>query len=640
MTRALLVLTLIATGAAAQTPEQAVVTAEARLVQGDTLEALRIVRAVQERGPNTAGLERIRLVAERTGTGLRRYPPPARRRLIARTARRLLSLDPQSPLALETLADDAVATVLFCARPRRPPRPQPDFDPDRANVRLRGSRFDIAERARAEPMLDRTGPGRDAARSAYALLDTLLAVDPARAAPFLIALASADENWARLDSVSDRLPASSLAQGLAAWRLGRTADAERAFDAGLAALSETERARLESVAALLPPDSLAALQADPAGVARRFWAREDPRRITPQRERRLEHLARAVEADALFGRPLGALFSDRPRRGIETDRGRIWLRYGRPTREAGFTPSGNVPAYDRDDLAAFVVWEYDGLDGGTRFVFDDATRNGRYRTYSPPASAYATPTGRASSDDYVTEDRRLQRDAPELFADTTATALPFMVARFRDEDGSTDAIAAFPVDAGASAALFLGSTRVGQTGATVVRISQDSALRAETLGPGGFARAEANVEPLSRSGFGISDLLLTGSSGPSVVRRGDALVPLAADTLARGASVSVYAEVYGLTLPGGRSDAEAEVRLVPIDTRSGVGRTVGRLFGRGRPRGVSTAIEISGSTETDAVALTLDARALAPGPYRLVLRITDRAAGASAETARNVVLRE
>ncbi len=614
--------------------------ADARLAQGDTLEALRIVRDVQERVPNTAGLERIRLVAERSGAGLRRFPPPARRRLVTRTARRLLSLDPQSPLALETLADDAVATVLF-ARDRGA-RLGLDMEstPTASNVRLRGSRFDIAGRARTEPMLDRTGPGRDAARRAHALLDSLLAVDPARAAPFLIALSAADEDWGHLDSVATRLPAARLARGLSAWRLGRAADAERAFDAGLTALPEAERARLESVAVLLPPDSLVALQADPAGVARRFWAREDPRRITPQRERRLEHLARAVEADALFGRPLGALFSDRPRRGIETDRGRIWLRYGRPTREAGFTPSGSVPAYDRDELAAFVVWEYDGLDGGTRFVFDDATRNGRYRTYIPPASAYATPAGRASADDYVTEDRRLQREVPDLFADTTARRLPFTVARFRGADGATEAVAAFPMDAGAAAALFLDAERVGRTGASMVRISQDAALRAETLGPRGFARAEADVEPLGQSGFGISDLLLTGGGGPSVVRRGEALVPLAADTLSRSASVSVYAEVYGLALPGGRSDAEAEVRLVPADTRSGFGRTVGRLFGRGRPRGVATAIELSGSTETDAVALALDARALPPGPYRLVLRITDRQTGASAETARDVVLSE
>ncbi len=638
MTRALLILTLAATSAAAQTPEQAVVTAEARLAQGDTLEALRIVRDVQERSSNTAGLERIRLVAERTGAGLRRYPPPARRRLVARTARRLLRLDPGSPLALETLADDAVATVLF-ARDRGA-RLGLDLEstPTSSNVRLRGSRFDIAERARTQPMLDRTGPGRDAARRAQALLDTLLAVDPAGAAPFLVALATADEDWTRLDSVARRLPIRSLAQGLATWRLGRTADAERAFDAGLAALPEAERARLESVAALLPPDSLAAYAADPAGAARRFWAREDPRRITPERERRLEHLARAVEADALFGRPLGALFSDQPRRGLETDRGRIWLRYGRPTREAGFTPSGNVPAYERDELAAFVVWEYDGLDGGTRFVFDDATRNGRYRTYSPPASAYATASGRASADDYVTEDRRLQREAPELFADATATHLPLIVARFRNEDGSTEAIAAFPVVAGAEAALFFDTMRVGQTGASVVRIGRDATLRAETLGLSGFARAEADVEPLARSGFGVSDLLLTGGGGPSVVRRGEALVPLAADTLSRSAAVSVYAEVYGLALPGGRSNAEAEVRLVPTDTRSGVGRTVGRLFGRGRPRGVSTAVDLSGSTETDAVALALDARALPPGPYRLVLRITDRSSGQTAEDELTVVL--
>ena len=118
MTRAvLLALALAASPARAQDAAarqaEAVRDARARLATGDTLGALAAVRAVQEREGNTAGLETVRLTAERTGAGLRRYPPPARRRLVVRTARRLLRLDPASPLALETLADDALATVLF-----------------------------------------------------------------------------------------------------------------------------------------------------------------------------------------------------------------------------------------------------------------------------------------------------------------------------------------------------------------------------------------------------------------------------------------------------------------------------------------------------------------------------------------------
>jgi GWxTD domain-containing protein len=646
-----LALVLAASPARAQRPDaaarqaEAVRIAEARLAAGDTLGALAAVRSVQERDGNTAGLETVRLTAERTGAGLRRYPPPARRRLIVRTARRLLRLDPSSPLALETLADDALATVLFFRDRGARFGLTMATTPAEASPRLRGSRFDLGQRAAGAPLVDRTEPARDAARTASSLLDSLLAVDAPRAAPYVVALAVAERRWGRLDSLAGRLQNptwTGLAGGLAAWRLGRTDDAERAFASGLAALSLAERTRFESVEALLPPDSLAAFQADPDGVARRFWAREDPRRITAASERRLEHLARVLEADALFGRPLGDLFSDRPRRGAETDRGRVWVRYGRPDREAGFTPDDSAPAYARDELAAFVVWEYDRLDGGTRFVFDDAARSGRYRTYSPPSSAYATPTGRASADDHVTQDRVLQRDAPQTYADTLAGDLALVVARFRGTDGQPEAVAAFTVPPGARAAVFVDGRRAAEAGAAVVALTgRPATVRAEWLAPAPerFAAAEARVEPLA-AGFGLSDLLLVGGDGPGVVRRGERIVPLVADTLARGARVAVYAEVYGLTLRDGRTDAEAEVGLVPAETGSGLRRAAARLFGRPRPSGVATAVEIQGSDPTDAVALALDASGLPPGRYRLVLRLADRPGGRTAEASREIVLRE
>ena len=663
MTRAvLLALALAASPARAQDAAarqaEAVRDARARLAAGDTLGALAAVRAVQEREGNTAGLETVRLVAERTGAGLRRYPPPARRRLVVRTARRLLRLDPASPLALETLADDALATVLFFRDRGARLGLTLATTPAEASPRLRGSRFDLGQRSAGAPLTDRTGPARDAARAASPLLDSLLAADARRAAPTVVALAVAERRWGRLDSLAARLgsPAwTGAAGGLAAWRLGRTDDAERAFASGLAALPPAERARLESVETLLPPDSLAALRSDPAGVARRFWEREDPRRITAASERRLEHLARVLEADALFGRPLGDLFSDRPRRGLETDRGRVWVRYGRPDREAGFTPDDAAPAYGRDDLAAFVVWEYDRLDGGTRFVFDDAVRSGRYRTYSPPASAYATPTGRASADDYVTQDRILQRDEPQAYADTLALDLALVVARFRGADGQPEAVAAFSVPPGARAAVFVDGRRAAEVGAAVVALSGEPArVRAEWLSeapaPGAdspeasarFAAVEVRVEPLA-AGFGLSDLLLVGGDGPGVVRRGERIVPLVGDTLARGARgarVAVYAEVYGLALRGGRTDAEAEVGLVPAETGSGLRRAAARLFGRRRPSGVATAVEIQGADPTDAVALALDASGLPAGRYRLVLRLADRVGGRTAEASREIVLRE
>ena len=256
---------------------------------------------------------------------------------------------------------------------------------------------------------------------------------------------------------------------------------------------------------------------------------------------------------------------------------------------------------------------------------------GDYATYSPPASAFAG--GRAAVDDYVAQDDLLQRTLPEAYADTLAHALALVTARFRGPDGATEAVVAFPVSGGAQAAVFVGDARAdAPRGAAVVRLDSAATVRAETLAGARFAAAEARLEPLPRTGFGLSDVLVVGGRGALVERRGEALAPVLSDTLARG-SVQVYAEAYG----GTRLSVEA--RLVPVDERGGVRRFADRLLGRSRRRGVSVETEVEGASAVEALGVGLDASGLPPGPYRLVLAVTDRASGQRAEAERPVVLR-
>ena len=617
--------------------------AQAHLAAGDTLAAFAAARDALDRGPETARLVEVRLAAERTGAGLRRYPLPVRRRRIVATARRLVQIEPGNALALATLADDAVATALFF-RDRGPRfRAGGAVTRAEANVRLQGSVFDIGQRATVRPLLDRSAAGREAAADADGFLSALLAVDAGAAAPFVVSLAVAQRRWGRLDTLAAALrganpSAAAFAAGLAAWRTNRGDAAGPAFDAALAGLAPAERARFDDLTPLLPPDSLAAYRANPDGVARRFWDRADPRRITPASERRLEHVARVLEADALFGRPLADLFSGRPRRGAESDRGRVWVRYGRPDRETGFTQDDDAPTYSRDAVAAYAVWEYDRLGDGTRFVFDDPVRTGDYRTYSPPASAYAETSGRAAVDDYVTLEQDLQTSQPEMYADTLAGRLPLVTARFRSPGGVTEAVVAFPVAPGARVGLFAsGSAVEALQGVAALRLDSAATLRAETLVAGTFAVAERRLGPLARDGFALSDVLIVGGSGAGVVRGGLRLVPVVADTLSRGVPVSIYAEAYGLVVRDGRTDGEAEARLVAVDTRSRLRRTADRFFGRSGRRGVAVAAAFQGTAPTEPLALSLDASGLAPGAYRLVLKVTDRHAGRSVEAERGIV---
>ena len=86
------------------------------------------------------------------------------------------------------------------------------------------------------------------------------------------------------------------------------------------------------------------------------------------------------------------------------------------------------------------------------------------------------------------------------------------------------------------------------------------------------------------------------------------------------------------------------MRLVPADARSGARRALDRLLGRRQRSGVAAAAEFQGAARTsveetaEPLALSLDASGLPPGRYRLVLRVTDRHAGQTAETGLDVVL--
>lgn len=91
-----------------------------------------------------------------------------------------------------------------------------------------------------------------------------------------------------------------------------------------------------------------------------FWERRDPTPATPANEYREEFDRRVRYADANFVAPNSP-------RGALTDRGRIWILFGRPTRQASYEGDGPasaprnppVEAYSGDD-AKREKWIYDG----------------------------------------------------------------------------------------------------------------------------------------------------------------------------------------------------------------------------------------------------------------------------------------
>jgi GWxTD domain-containing protein len=153
-------------------------------------------------------------------------------------------------------------------------------------------------------------------------------------------------------------PEANLYLGLGLHALGREEEAGEAFDKALAAMSPEEKAPFLSPEPVMRPRPAKAYkQLDQESRGRfedLFWRMSDPLYLTDANERQLEHLSRVAYADLRFSEPATG------RRGWETERGIIFIRYGPPDVIARVTRSISQGA------TSTIIWAY---SGSTAFMF-------------------------------------------------------------------------------------------------------------------------------------------------------------------------------------------------------------------------------------------------------------------------------
>jgi GWxTD domain-containing protein len=113
-----------------------------------------------------------------------------------------------------------------------------------------------------------------------------------------------------------------------------------------------------------------------------FWTSRDPDPSTKENEARTEHYRRLGGADQLYG------YLDIP--GWKTDRGRIWILYGRPDTEESHPME--------IDAKAYKIWYYDKLEGGVMFVFVDKSGFGNFEL------VHSTKRGEVSNTDWYSKE--------------------------------------------------------------------------------------------------------------------------------------------------------------------------------------------------------------------------------------------
>ena len=324
-----------------------------------------------------------------------------------------------SPLQEEIEADDS-----FDDTEASPQQTLPAFASDLGSVFL-ADRFDVEQlEQQGVPVLDLSRRAQQAYERAVTHLEGALTSDPLRHSVYrqlmkIYALKgeydAAQEMLGDMYTFFPEDPSTWLYLGLAQAYGGDPEGAASSFETALRYMDNEEKTVFETLSLLLVPEEEELYEEDPVSYASRFWTSKDPRYLTPWNERKIEHYARLVYADLLYGSEALEL------RGWDTERGHILVRYGPPEHDVVIVPGsssglkdlGQAPtsrtdprAGSRDELSpidvgfnprtfhlggdfdmlaeanTFNIWDY----GDFRFVFEDPFRNGEYRLYSPSAS--------------------------------------------------------------------------------------------------------------------------------------------------------------------------------------------------------------------------------------------------------------
>jgi GWxTD domain-containing protein len=235
--------------------------------------------------------------------------------------------------------------------------------------------------------------------------------------------------------------------GYAAHRLGQSDDADRAFRKALNLLPVEERVAYTDLRRVMNEASDALAATDSSFSSDGFWAGRDPLFLSDANERELEHYARLVYADLQFTEEKLNM------RGWDSDRGRVYVRYGPPRAMyylsnsvascSGRTTSGNLSS-----ISNFHIFEYPEY----RFVFGNAgnfadAQNviipplNEFTLYAPCSDAFNAMRSTAADFDYVIKTRNTIRETPEAYTFEPVgrrVFFPHLASAFKGEDGQAE----------------------------------------------------------------------------------------------------------------------------------------------------------------------------------------------------------
>ncbi len=216
--------------------------------------------------------------------------------------------------------------------------------------------------------------------------------------------------------------------GFAYQRIQRFDDAEREYNIAKSLMRPAEVRIIESIKPILSSAALqylseSFLKTDSAAVLEKFWKSKDPFYLTEFNERKLEHFSRMAYANLRFS------FPEKGIEGWQTDRGKVFIRYGNPKYKYRTRPYiGTHVGGTRNPLHhSKEYWIYDDF----HFIFEDQYLS---RNYS-----FAWEDGNQPDFKYVYEE--MIQDIPDhyrVFPDSNMFQVPLEIAAFKGSEGITE----------------------------------------------------------------------------------------------------------------------------------------------------------------------------------------------------------
>jgi GWxTD domain-containing protein len=417
------------------------------------------------------------------------------------------------------------------------------------------------------------------------------------------------------------------------YHLGLTERAGAYYQKALAKMSREEREVFNGIEYIVPPDTLDDFKRklnaqEIRSYENTFWQNKDPLYLTTTNERKIEHYNRVAYANLRFSVPKQHL------PGWKTERGKIYIRYGKPPVFYSVQPDIGL-------LGGAQMWRYSEFD----FYFRDEYNNGNF----------------LMDDASLFEARSAYHAKEELFELPKSFAIQSQIYQFKGRDGQTKLqayfsadvddvdkdYATFGLDAHADEGLFVvnsGGAIAGESRAriTLNRDDQDRhrfvrAFELNGVSPSGMIagyslelrtagdwRTAVSRDKISIRDFSGDTLLMSDIVLASEIRN-DKIIPYFSKNISKINNVYLYFEIYNLSPNDQMKSLYAVATSIQPQRRKGVAGILHAIFGSGNK--ITSMFEVTGNSRDDRYPFALNIADVPVGNYDLTVQVTDRVSG-------------